>query len=268
VASKFTSWLQFLDHSFTGHSPENALSHEGIEKYTKINSVNIPLIGNIAPLIYLLDYTTGEYLVISDFLRPMLGYQREDFLKNGISFTQENYDPRHFAVFNKKIFPESLAMLKKIPPKEHSEYIFSFNFRFKTRTGQDVELLQRNCFVKSDANHQPLLSFGIVSDMTHFKNENRVTQIVEKLVSPGSFYGPTEIFSKKLYYLNEEDQLLTKREKQLLPYLADGLCSKEIANKMFISEHTVINHRRNMMEKTGSRNMTQLISFALGNGLL
>lgn len=41
-----------------------------------------------------------------------------------------------------------------------------------------------------------------------------------------------------------------------------------IADKLFVSEHTVINHRRHMQDKTNSPNAVALISFAIRNGII
>ena len=111
------------------------------------------------------------------------------------------------------------------------------------------------------------MSFGVITNINHFKAETPIIQVVEKINSPTIFQGSETVF-KKLYFLNKEDSFFTKREKELLPYLADGLNSKEIAGKLFISEYTVINHKRNMMMKTSSNNVTQLISYAYRNNII
>jgi DNA-binding NarL/FixJ family response regulator len=61
---------------------------------------------------------------------------------------------------------------------------------------------------------------------------------------------------------------LTKREKTVLSYVAQGLSSKEIADKLGVSVHTVINHRSNLMKKTGLRRVAQLSLFAAQSGLI
>ena len=52
---------------------------------------------------------------------------------------------------------------------------------------------------------------------------------------------------------------LTQREKEVLNCLQEGLKTKQIASKFSISEHTVYNHRKNMLRKKGARNCKQLI---------
>ncbi len=51
---------------------------------------------------------------------------------------------------------------------------------------------------------------------------------------------------------------LTRREIQVLQCISDGLTSKEIANELSISQFTVANHRKNMINKMGARNSLEL----------
>lgn len=249
--------------SFT---PEQ-LQTEGLERILDINKLTHAVFNHSIPWIYLLDYTSCKYLLISKSMKIMLGYDPDYFLKGGLPQVLENYEAKHLELFNEEIFPDRLGILKKIPPAEHANYIFSYNFQYKTKKGQYINLLQRNCFVKSDERGNPLLSFGVITNVNHYKTENPVIQIVEK-INPREFIDGPETVLKKAYYLHQEDRLFTKREKELLLWMADGYTSKEIAGKLFISEYTVINHRRNMMEKTNTRNVTELISYALRNQII
>jgi len=52
---------------------------------------------------------------------------------------------------------------------------------------------------------------------------------------------------------------LTKREKEILLLLFDGLKSKEIASKLFISDHTVKNHRKSIKSKLKSLSPKDII---------
>ncbi len=55
---------------------------------------------------------------------------------------------------------------------------------------------------------------------------------------------------------------LTRREKEILCCIAEGLSSKQIASKLFISENTVANHRKNMLRKKGAKSSAQLIQLS------
>jgi DNA-binding NarL/FixJ family response regulator len=60
---------------------------------------------------------------------------------------------------------------------------------------------------------------------------------------------------------------LTPREREILKLIAEGMMTKEIAAKLFISIPTVETHRANLMTKTGTRNVAGLVRFAMTAGL-
>lgn len=61
---------------------------------------------------------------------------------------------------------------------------------------------------------------------------------------------------------------LTDREREVLGLLAGGATNKEIANSLCISENTVKNHLRNILEKLHLENRVQAAVFALREGLV
>lgn len=61
---------------------------------------------------------------------------------------------------------------------------------------------------------------------------------------------------------------ITEREIDVLRLLAQELTSKQIADKLFISERTVETHRKNLMRKTGANNGIGLVRYAYSKKLL
>ena len=61
---------------------------------------------------------------------------------------------------------------------------------------------------------------------------------------------------------------LTKREKEILKLIAEGLSSQEIADKLFISLRTVETHRLNINQKLDVKNTAGLVKEALKRGLI
>lgn len=55
---------------------------------------------------------------------------------------------------------------------------------------------------------------------------------------------------------------ISPREKEVLELVADGFSSKQIADRLFISDHTAISHRKNLIEKFNVKNTAQLIKIA------
>jgi DNA-binding NarL/FixJ family response regulator len=61
---------------------------------------------------------------------------------------------------------------------------------------------------------------------------------------------------------------LSKREKEILFKICEGLSNQEIAETLFISKRTVDKHRANLLGKTNSKNTASLILFAIKNKLI
>jgi DNA-binding NarL/FixJ family response regulator len=60
---------------------------------------------------------------------------------------------------------------------------------------------------------------------------------------------------------------LTAREKEIITLVKAGLDSYQIADKTFLSYHTVKTHRRNIHFKLGTSTTAELIKFANENGI-
>ena len=74
--------------------------------------------------------------------------------------------------------------------------------------------------------------------------------------------------SKNVIFMSAPKIELTSREKEVLELLSLGYNSKEIGEKIFISSNTVEYHRKQLLRKTNSRNVAELIGKAYRTGLL
>lgn len=61
---------------------------------------------------------------------------------------------------------------------------------------------------------------------------------------------------------------ISKREKQVLELICKEFTANEIAEKLNLSVRTVEGYRRNLLEKTGAKNMAGLVVFAIKNNLV
>jgi DNA-binding NarL/FixJ family response regulator len=64
------------------------------------------------------------------------------------------------------------------------------------------------------------------------------------------------------------DLPLTSREEEVLHLIIKEYSNQEIADELFISPRTVDAHKRNLLEKTGSKNIAGLVLYALEKNLL
>jgi len=64
----------------------------------------------------------------------------------------------------------------------------------------------------------------------------------------------------------EEPAQLTNSELEIVKLISDGLTTKEIAARKFISYHTVISHRKNIFRKLGVTSVSELIMYSIKAG--
>lgn len=95
-----------------------------------------------------------------------------------------------------------------------------------------------------------------------------------KTVSKGGNYYSEELFDFFTRQISREEERsvpvieLTRREKQILQLISEGLSNKEIAEMLFISERTVVGHKSNLLSKSGCKNTLSLMSYAIKNKLV
>jgi DNA-binding NarL/FixJ family response regulator len=123
-----------------------------------------------------------------------------------------------------------------------------------------------------------LMESGISGYLLKSTDFNDLKESVRKVAS-GSFAFSPEVMEViiKGYKTPDEDRKqkleespdpLTKRELELVRLIADELTMKEIAEKLYLSEHTVRTHRKNIMAKMDVKNTAGLIKKAFILGLI
>ena len=65
-----------------------------------------------------------------------------------------------------------------------------------------------------------------------------------------------------------EGMKISEREAQIIKLVAEGFTNKEIADKLFLSAHTVTTHRKNIMAKLGVNNTAGLMMYAIKNNII
>jgi DNA-binding CsgD family transcriptional regulator len=219
------------------------------------------------PLFFILDYTRSQYLLMTDALELMLAQNPRAFLEGGIPMLIDIFQPEDFKIYNEKIFPVNIQFLQGQPQETHQQFIFSYNFRVRHKDGHYVPLWQRGCYITAAGTGLPLYSLGMVMDISPFKKDRLIYHAIEKIEGqPGSL--SKSMLASNCFFPHEEDQLLSLRERQILECLAEGKSGKQIAWLLKISENTMANHRKNMLRKTNTKNMAELIAFSIRHHII
>ena len=88
----------------------------------------------------------------------------------------------------------------------------------------------------------------------------QIREKLERLIDVSSDDGSVEN--------GEEQQSLSAREKEIVICVVKGMTNREIADKLFLSAHTVITHRRNIARKLQIHSPSGLTNYAIVNKLV
>jgi DNA-binding CsgD family transcriptional regulator len=256
------TWLEYMEALRSKYCNAAVYDPQLLNVFLNTNTLSSSFFSLTNPAVYILDYRCGRYLKMSGNFGE---HPSEVFLNDGINKFVDVYDKQQFQVFNEQIFPDRLNILNTIDYREHTNYVFSGSLTIQNASGVPVNYLQRN-FYLSDTDGHPLISIGIFIEMEHYHSGGQMWQTVHQLGSDGVMINPA-LFNKT-YPISPCNNVFSKREKEVLLWMSNGLSSKMIAGKLFLSEHTVINHRRNMQDKTKSANAIALIKYAIENGAI
>jgi DNA-binding NarL/FixJ family response regulator len=113
--------------------------------------------------------------------------------------------------------------------------------------------------VKESAADRLLQGLEAVSKGEYFLDTSLSHKVLKKLTEPSG---------KEAKTTDERYEALTPREQQIMRLLAEGLPTKEIAEKLFISPKTVENHRANIMNKLDLHSAMELVRYAARLGLI
>jgi DNA-binding NarL/FixJ family response regulator len=72
----------------------------------------------------------------------------------------------------------------------------------------------------------------------------------------------------EIEFVSCEGIKISERETEIIRMVSEGFTNKEIADKLFLSAHTVTTHRKNIMAKLGVNNTAGLVLFAIRNNIV
>ncbi len=118
-----------------------------------------------------------------------------------------------------------------------------------------------------------MIDIGVHGFLLKNITKDLLDKALQSIASGNTYYSPElwSYFGKKFSQQkkeNDAEQQFTKREKEILQLICDGLNNREIAEELFISERTVVGHKSNLLSKTNCKSTISLLSFAIKNKLV
>lgn len=130
--------------------------------------------------------------------------------------------------------------------------------------------------ISADANKETIyqvLESGIKSFLTKNCDEGEIIDAIAATAKGEKFFCTRVIdFLLEKSFARIDDSCaptpLTPREIEIVQLTAQGLVAKEIAQRLNLSPHTVYTHRKNIMEKLRIKRASELVLYAVNNGLV
>ena len=134
--------------------------------------------------------------------------------------------------------------------------------------GHRILAISSECddFTVREVTRSGILGFVSKKDMSH----DIITEAVEEIFD-GHVYYSSSVLEVLERIRNDPDayfKVLSRRELQVLGYLAQQMSHEEIAAELGVSDFTVKRHRHNAMKKLNLKNESSLLHFALDKGIL
>jgi DNA-binding NarL/FixJ family response regulator len=120
---------------------------------------------------------------------------------------------------------------------------------------------------------QSMLDAGAKGFLIKNINKDTLEKAIQTVYNGGNYYSEElfEFFTKQFAKEKEPAHNMiefTRREKEILQLLCEGLSNKEIADALFVSERTVLGHKTNLLAKTNTKNSLSLMAYAIKNKLV
>jgi DNA-binding CsgD family transcriptional regulator len=136
----------------------------------------------------------------------------------------------------------------------------SSNFRLKNKDGKYRNILFQTYLFFNTVPTETVFIFMLFTDISSISTAKNEYHLFSQNETSGFRFPDAEM-------LNQEN-LFSAREYEIIQLISKGLNSKLIAEKLFLSVHTINTHRRNILKKTGNLSTVELIHTMKEKGIL
>ncbi|MFL9484828.1 LuxR C-terminal-related transcriptional regulator [Chitinophagaceae bacterium LWZ2-11] len=206
---------------------------------------------------FVFNFQRLEFDLVSKELETLLGYKPEDVTTE---FIMEHIHPDDRAWFL-SCQDAATKFIASLPPEKQLKYKMRFDFRIRKKDDTYLRVMMQVVVIHNDGAGGIYRTLIIFTDISHLKQQGKPAL---------SFIGmegePSYINVDVTCPVTERNEVISKREKEVLSLLMQGKVSKEIGALLNISKQTVDKHRKNMLHKNKLNTTAELISKAFVEG--
>lgn len=238
-----------------------------IESYLPTGFLKINADDPIMQKLNLLTEENDQFITVSDLgqIKYLFASER---IRQMIGVEPDKLDPSHFVELT---HPDDLGRFgllraltftveKEVREQKKGSALASFSLRLRNPSDEYFNCVCQAYFFFSEFPRKTVYLLQVISNADWFKPKK-------------SFYHHYLGKDLSLFRFPDSDLLkigpgFSTRELEIIKLIEAGLSSQQIADKLFLSVHTVNTHRRNILENSGKGHISELIYDLKNQGLI
>ena len=213
-------------------------------------------------VISIFDLAEMEHVYLSPNFSGLLGWDPDKITSPDNEYINQRMHPDDLAHLN-NVSWQFFKLILRVDPvwREQMKYIkLIMDYRTLGKDGNYVRVIEQHKLLELDTYGNVWLSMSIL-DLSPDQDLTSICRyrLVNTLTGELYHFPPTDLITA---------HKLSFREKEILQLLAQGLISKQIADKLFISVNTVNTHRQRIIEKLNVTNTAGAVQYAGRLGLI
>ncbi|WP_167609737.1 LuxR C-terminal-related transcriptional regulator [Maribellus sediminis] len=212
---------------------------------------------------YILNFATLKMEYVDESIRDVLGIEPHEFQLDKLF---DYMHPEDLQILHKKEQEALNFLLKTIPTDEIPLYKVVYLMRFRHPKGIYKTVLHQAQAINVSEDGKVQQVIGVHTDISYLPIpfDHKVSFISNERPCYYSIVPdiPLQLLDESISHL------FTSKETLVLKQLAEGKDYKQIADALGISPHTVNTHKRNILEKSHSKTVTELIAKCIRAGLI
>jgi DNA-binding NarL/FixJ family response regulator len=208
---------------------------------------------------YVIDFSDMSLSHVSPSITDIHGFDRETVTFDAILKTMHPDD----MAFVAKAETTCIEFLHtKLGIEKILHYKTNYSFRSRMKNGEYCLLNHQSIILTVDDAYRVGKSLNIHTNIDHITQTNSNTISLIGLNGEPSYTNISVVLDSK------DVNSFSKREIEIIKLISKGYSNKKIADSLAITESTVKTHRRNINEKSGTKNAVELVRKCLLQGLI
>lgn len=208
-----------------------------------------------------IDLHTNQYIYINT--PEVVGFDSKEFIDGGLVRALLAFPAAHAYILINQIFPVMFKYFEEYSKNgKYKGLKATYQIQFIYKDGSLRWFEHTMSILSTDDRKGPRLLLKSMQDIDDYKKDSNI----DFVLSYTNTENKTEVLFEERHLPEITNTVLSERESQVLSLISLGFTSAQIAEKLFISRHTVNTHRKNILRKTFCKGTADLAIFAMTAG--